>query len=323
VSGRDRWWYFEQAPKRPPPEHGIRVGNIGSTWWGKRWIAALEGLSFGYSDRLARGKTYARAGRVHDLVAKRGEVTARVTGSRPTPYKVRIRLVTLGDAAWKEAIGAMASRAQFAAELLGGSMPHEIESSFREAGTRLFPVNATDLLTECNCPDVANPCKHVAAVHYVLGEALDRDPFLLFELRGRTKEQVLDALRVARAGHAGQTSSGVRRGARVSELGVDVPSVDLGGIDASAYDVPRNALPALHLAFKENVAPGALLRQLGAPPGWSNATSLEELLGPVVRAAADRARRIAMAEVEGSDVLEDIASQTVANLKDARSSRRG
>ena len=98
-----RWDYggwYKPAPKRPPPQRGIKMRKAGSTWWGQRWVEALERMSLGYSSRLARGRTYARAGRTHDLVVKAGEVTAKVTGSRAAPYKVRIALAegkTHGD----------------------------------------------------------------------------------------------------------------------------------------------------------------------------------------------------------------------------------
>jgi uncharacterized Zn finger protein len=114
------------------------------------------------------------------------------------PYQVRIQLRQLESAAWKKAIAAMAEKAQFSAELLAGQMPRDIDDVFHGAGASLFPKERADLVTSCSCPDWGDPCKHVAAAHYVLGEALDRDPFLLFELRGKTKEQVLDALRAAR-----------------------------------------------------------------------------------------------------------------------------
>ena len=114
-----RGWYAPSR-KRPPPARGIKMKKAGSTWWGQRWIEALERMSLAYSNRLARGKTYARAGRAHDLTVKAGEVTARVTGSRPTPYRVRISLAELSGAVWTKAIAAMAGKAQFSAELLAG-----------------------------------------------------------------------------------------------------------------------------------------------------------------------------------------------------------
>src|SRR4029079_14567036 len=138
---------------------------------------------------------------------------------------------------WQRAIAALAERAQFSAELLGGEMPKAIDEAFRAAGTRLFPETRAELETECNCPDWGNPCKHVAATHYVLGEALDRDPFLLFELRGRSKELVLDALRRARGGGA-STETAPR------------PVADTR-IDLAAYDRAPGALPALAFSFDE------------------------------------------------------------------------
>jgi uncharacterized Zn finger protein len=299
----NRWDRFEwrAATKQPAPEHGIKVKKAGTTWWGERWIAALERVLRGDAGRLARGKSYARAGRVHDLTVTAGTVTARVTGTRPTPYQVRIELGDLGDETWSQALAAMAAKAQFSAELLAGRMPAAIDEAFGVANASLFPRARAELVTSCSCPDSGDPCKHVAATHYVLGEALDSDPFLLFELRGRTKERVLDALRAAR--HAPATPARKSRAKTAHASGKpseahapEIPSVKLGKLTAATYDPPRAALPALQFSFEEPVAHGAMLRQLGAPAGWQNTATLEASFSPLVRAAAETARRLALGE---------------------------
>jgi uncharacterized Zn finger protein len=293
----NRFGWHRPAPKKPPPERGIRMKKAGTTWWGQRWIEALENVLRGDSGRLARGRTYARAGRTHDLVVKGGKVTAKVTGSRATPYKITIELTELSAPAWQKAIDGLAKKAQFSAELLAGQMPQAIDEVFVEADVSLFPKQRADLKTSCSCPDWGDPCKHVAATHYVLGEALDRDPFLLFELRGRTKDQVLDLLRAARGGvgKPAATKGGKAKAAPADTTG-EVPTVKLGKLKAGEYDKPREPLPALHFSFDEPVTHGAVLRQLGAPTAWEGNASPADLLAPLVRAAAETARRIAMAE---------------------------
>jgi uncharacterized Zn finger protein len=314
MSDPDDWGWYTPGPKLPPPQHGIKLKQSGATWWGKRWVEALERMSRGYATRLARGRNYARAGRTHDLVVKAGRVSAKVTGSHPTPYKVTIVLAQIGDAVWEQAIVAMASQAQFSAALLAGEMPREIDSAFKEARTSLFPLKEADLATECTCPDWANPCKHVAATHYVLGQALDRDPFLLFELRGRSKAQVLDALRAARAADGGEARS--RKCAKpAAPLPGDIPTVALGKLDASNYERARAPLPVLHFTFEAAPIAGGLLHQLGNPPGWSCDSSPEELLGPMIRRTANRARSIAMAEVEPVSDPGETAPEEVAPVR--------
>jgi len=292
-----RGGWYEQPAKKPPPERGIRMKKAGTTWWGQRWIAALESVLGGDSGRLSRGRTYARAGRTHDLVVKGGRVTAKVTGSRATPYTITIALTQLDAAAWKQVIDCLAKKAQFSAELLAGQMPQGIDEAFHQAGASLFPKRRADLKTDCSCPDWGDPCKHVAATHYVLGEALDLDPFLLFELRGRTKDQVLDALRSARSGASATTEK--RRGpveSAAQHAEPEVATVKLGKLKPADYDKPREPLPALHFSFDAPVTGGAVLRQLGAPATWEGDASPAEVLAPLVRAAAESARRIAMAE---------------------------
>lgn len=275
-------------PKLPPPAHGIKARKFGETWWAQRWIGALERIGGGYAARLRRGRTYARQGRVHDLAVVRGVVRARATGSRPQPYEVTIRLAPLPDATWERATRAMAEKALFAARLLAGAMPPEIEEAFRAGGASLFPERAGDLVTACSCPDWANPCKHVAAVHYVLGEFLERDPFLLFELRGRSKATVLAALRRLRAAAAEPASKPARR-PRPKGGGVT-----LRRVSPDAYAGFQAPVADLRFRIEAPAGEGALLRQLGTPASWRLAATPRELLQPVVARAAALARELAL-----------------------------
>ena len=151
------------------------------------------------SGRLSRGRSYARRGQVIDIDVAPGQVTSRVQGSRRTPYKVNIQLKPLSDRQWDKVLDALAEQAIFAAQLLNGEMPADIEEVFEAVQVPLFPASRGDLKTDCSCPDWANPCKHIAAVYYLLGERFDEDPFLLFELRGRSQEEIAAALRERRA----------------------------------------------------------------------------------------------------------------------------
>jgi len=117
-----------------------------------------------------------------------------------TPYKISIKINHLTDAEWDKVIDALAEQAIFSAQLLAGEMPQDIEQAFEKAKVSLFPSTRNDLTTDCSCPDYSNPCKHIAAAHYILGERFDEDPFLIFRLRGRTQEQVMQELRKRRAG---------------------------------------------------------------------------------------------------------------------------
>jgi uncharacterized Zn finger protein len=151
--------------------------------------------SFGMSGRLARGRNYARRGQVMEFELGTGKVRARVQGSRPAPYQVRIGVMPLTTAQWRSVTEALGAQALFRAKLLAGEMPHEIEDVFAACGTPLFPRSARDLEMSCSCPDWGVPCKHLAAVCYVLAEKFDDDPFAMLAWRGRGREDLLGALR--------------------------------------------------------------------------------------------------------------------------------
>ncbi len=194
--------YYFKPTKPKEVEDGIKArskrGAFASSWWAKQWISALERLVD--SGRLGRGRRYARQGQVISIDEKKAGVAAKVQGSRRTPYKVNINIASLSDGQWEDVIDALAEQAIFTAQLLAGEMPQDIEEAFEEVGASLFPKKRGDLETNCSCPDWANPCKHVAATHYILGERFDEDPFLIFRLRGRTQDEMVQALRERRAG---------------------------------------------------------------------------------------------------------------------------
>jgi uncharacterized Zn finger protein len=150
--------------------------------------------NFQVGRRLGRGRSYARQGQVADLDLGKGFVTAKVQGSRDAPYLVRMRFSMLSSTDWKKVTRALATEPEVAGRLLAGEIPEEIEESFGRLGLSLFPTASGDLKAACSCPDRANPCKHVAAVYYLLGEEFDRDPFLIFRLRGIERAELLEAI---------------------------------------------------------------------------------------------------------------------------------
>jgi uncharacterized Zn finger protein len=191
------WRDWDKAPGRPlPVENGLAArstrGDIGSTWWSRRFIEVME--SFALGGRLTRGRAYARKGQVISLDVAPGTVTAEVQGSRVTPYRVRIGLPTFSELTWAKAEVALAEQAVFAAQLLADQFPPELEAVFASLRAPLFPDRLADLKLSCSCPDHAVPCKHLAATFYLLAERFDDDPFLILRWRGRERERLLARL---------------------------------------------------------------------------------------------------------------------------------
>lgn len=282
------WQYWENyGPRRPA--QGIRAqsrrGQFGTTWWAGRWLKALEPLVDG--GRLSRGRSYARSGQVTKLDAGKDSVDARVQGSRPSPYKVSIRFKRLSDAEWEQVYAIMASEAIYAAKLLSGEMPAEIENAFAGAGATLFPASERDLETSCSCPDWANPCKHVAAVYYLLGERFDADPFLMFLLRGRSGEEVAAALRAQR---------GLDDGAVDFAEAESEPEVPLlaGAVDSFWRSPAGTVMPPLR--FEEPLLEALPVKSLGPPPFWNDERGFTTIMEELYRSISTRARSLALGD---------------------------
>ncbi|MEX1003811.1 MAG: SWIM zinc finger family protein [Acidimicrobiia bacterium] len=203
-------WYPPSKPR--PVENGIKArsrrGAIAQNWWSERFIEVLE--SIGVGGRLQRGKTYARKGQVLELELIAGAVNATVQGSRARPYKVRIGVDAFGKTEWAQVCEALADDAWYAANLLAGDMPKDIEDVFGSLGLSLFPSDPAEMTMDCTCPDWEVPCKHLAAAFYLLAESFDEDPFMILAWRGRDRDRLLETLSALRGGgeSLGQISEG-------------------------------------------------------------------------------------------------------------------
>jgi uncharacterized Zn finger protein len=165
-------------------------------WWVQRWLELLD--SYRFKKRLERARNYARGGNVLSIDFYGAEVLAKVQGSEAEPYQVSLFIEPFTDEDWDYVINTLSEKAIFSAQLLAGKMPDDIEQVFISNGLNLFPFSLSDIRSRCTCPDKANPCKHIGAVYYQLGDRFSEDPFVIFQLRGRNKEQILEALRQKR-----------------------------------------------------------------------------------------------------------------------------
>ena len=272
----DDWGRFKPSKPRAT-KGGIKAqskqGKFGESWWAKRWIGVLE--SFNIGARLGRGRSYARSGQVLEIHIGKEEVRAKVQGSRPKPYDVTIRIKAIPPGDWERLAESLAKQAIFAAKLLAGEMPTDIEKAFEGSGLSLFPAKLRDLQTDCSCPDSSNPCKHIAAVYYLIGEEFDRDPFLIFALRGLARDDLIALL--GRSGAAEATPI------EAAPSPPEPLSADLAAFWGSATeaDDPVGEVEAPPVA-------AALPRRLGKFPFWRGNQPFLQAIEPAYARATPR-----------------------------------
>jgi uncharacterized Zn finger protein len=291
-----RWYEWESAGPIAV-EGGIKAkskrGAIGEQWWSRRFITVLD--SYGMSSRLQRGRSYARRGQVLEFTLAAGKVTARVQGSRPSPYQVSITVRPLTAAQWRDVESRLSSQALFRARLLAGEMPAEIEEVFASCGTPLFPESSSDLTMSCNCPDWGVPCKHLAAVCYVLAEAFDADPFAMLAWRGKGREDLLSALRGKTAGlggsPAGEPAGGARPEAALTSPALallsDVTGAPLEETLADFWSPGLSQARLRALPASPATPPDLLIRIADPPDLQVRGTGLRDLLTPAYTSLAE------------------------------------
>jgi uncharacterized Zn finger protein len=290
-----------QADHRPAAGARRRRRGFGLTWWGEAWVTALEQRARLDPNRLPRGRSYARGGTVGELTIGPGEVRAAVQGRRARPYQVRMRVRVLEADEWDRVLDAIAAQIGHAAALLDGELLPEVADDVRSAGTDLLP-GPGELQPRCSCPDWADPCKHAAAVCYLVAGALDADPFSLLLLRGRRRDEVLAALRARRR------SAEVPVAAADRSLAAADPGVDA----RQAYQRPLAPLPAPPLPPPRPGQPSVL--PVDPPPGAGLRS--EDLLALAADAAA-RAHQLATGSGDGGlslDLEADLARRAAGLL---------
>lgn len=280
--------------------------RFGATWWGRAWTDALEHRARLDPNRLPRGRTYARQNRAAAVHLSGGEITATVAGRRPSPYKVRVRIRTFDDDEWERVLAAVAAKAGHAAALLDGELDPGIVEDARAVGVELLP-DAGELQPRCSCPDWADPCKHSAAVCYLVADELDADPFALFELRGRGRDQVLADLRRHRSGAVAAPTGG--------RLAVAERSGGVADPGMAAREAWRRPLGELPEPPPTRGVPGRPAPWPVDPPG--DAPFSAESLRGLVADAAERAWRLSRGEAGSGldlDGAADLARRAAAAL---------
>ncbi len=294
-----------------------RRGRTGGSWWALRWSQSVHGIQVG--KRLDHGRSYARQGRVIELELEKGAAHSLVQGSRDAPYRVRMHFAQLTPLEWKKVVNGLGQNPEIGRGLFRGEVHRAVEGVFAELGLALLPGGPGDLKAACSCPDQANPCKHVAAVYYAVGEEIGRDPFLLFRLRGLDRNELLEALARTPAAQAAlvPAPSEAARARREAEATADDeddgedagaeeeveerqeplpedPTLFWAGPGASGEPPPSAPEFPLH-------ASGALLKRLGGFPFWEGETAIAAVMERIYRASSPVGRAISRGEPPPSE----------------------
>lgn len=280
--GKVPWDYQPTADSRvlPVPEDGIVASQRPLGWVGEAWRRLVESYTGDHAPRVARGRGFARAGRVRALSVDPGQAVAECVASQG--YRVAVRLPVFDPKAWDRVIEVLAQDLARVAELLEGKLALDLVRLLESKGRSLLPKR-DELDGDCDCGDFLLPCAHMVAVHYVLADALDGDPFLLLTLRGRTMDQVLAGLRK----RWGDPSAGEP----VNQTDEEAPP------DWDDWD--HHPVPLVPLQFVvEGGSPTSGLMALGPAPGGLD---LQRAVQPLYAAGADRATAVLMAEPTTGD----------------------
>lgn len=278
---------MKKKPKTKKTTVPLLLPEKGGTGWGARWVDALA--QFTSTKVLERGLRAAKAGHVLSVLVDQGFAAADVQGSRPRPYKVEIGLPMFTTKQWRRVTDTLLKKAFFTAKLLAGEMPLDIEPLFRDAGAPLLPIAESDLSSDCPCLDMDNPCKHVAAAYFSLGQEIDRNPFLLMEMRGLTRAQLLAEIQARR------TSPGLVAKATALSSEIHRPSqTSLSHRLADFFQAPKEAPFGLvktdgsaqqqsHPA-EQIVQAGGRIHEMGVPPFWQSDNDFEDVLTRIYKA---------------------------------------
>ncbi|MHA1931371.1 MAG: SWIM zinc finger family protein [Promethearchaeota archaeon] len=200
--------------------------NFAKTSWGKQWIKS--NLKIGRPFRMQRGIDYVKdERRIDNFSINTGQIFATVQGTAPTPYRVKIKFDPIHEEGWELILKSITEKINNLIELLDGFLPENLITLFDESEYSLFPDAVKGLNATCSCPDPAIPCKHIAAVILYLARVIDYNPFLLLELRGKTKREILNDLSLAQAVNGKRVSDVLSNNENIDEFIFNVPKIPI------------------------------------------------------------------------------------------------
>lgn len=233
--------------------------------WAFRFLARLA--SFGWDEALVDGRAAALAGAVVSFEVAMDGVHAEVRRADGRREETRVGLKPLPSAALRRALSAMASRARFAADLLAGRIPDDVDAAFSGTGRTLLPATADDVTVSCTC-DASLPCVHAGAAAVLLGDALANDAFLVFLLRGLPREDLLSGLQRARRRPAAARAAPATKEASIARRPEHAPEPLPAAVleKPELFYRPGEPAAALRAVFAPPEHPEAVLTRLGPPP---------------------------------------------------------
>lgn len=220
-------------PRQPRRRGQVRPAS----WWGRAWVRALEETAYAEAD-LRSGRGLARQGAVGQVtIDHAGPVAAVAAVSQgDDTWTVQVTCERLSAADRSLLTELVAAESGRVAGLLRGELPHALVEDGEQAGLELLPYSG-DLSSTCECAAWVDPCPHALAVGYQLGWLVDRDPFVLLQVRGISREGLLADLHSLTSGSPGPAESGL---ASPEEFGESVdPDLEAG---AEAADRAARAL---------------------------------------------------------------------------------
>jgi uncharacterized Zn finger protein len=253
------------TPARGFPAFPPRPGRRGRSWWARAFVAAMEDAALD-ATLLRAGRRFAGSGRIGPITVAPGRLAATVEDPDGM-YDVVVHLAELTDTEWERFLDQVRAEAGHLAALLDREVPRSLVRSADAADVALLPTIG-DLESECDCPDVGDPCQHAAGLCYQAAWLLDDDPFVLLLLRGRGVDELLDVLGREPVAAAEPPASG--------------RDVDHPVAAAAAYAAEAAGLPA-PLATPVRAADPVFPAAPGLPP---------DALAHLVSAAAKRARAL-------------------------------
>ena len=249
-------------------------------WWTEKWLELVEKLESG--NRLTQGRTVAKNGQVIYIKIQKGFIFAKVQGDRLKPYQVRIEANKISEKIWGEILTDISANAFLVSKLYTADLPEKIAEMFAARNTSLIPLMEQDLRAGCTCADWANPCKHSAAVLYIIADMIEKDPLLLFKLRGKTKEEIYEIFRVKRKTLADDKSVIKKVGVRIITNGyVDRKETDLYGsssLDTLVSELSRKELLETTNTEKKDTSIANIWSEVEDAPFVINGENLKKLL---------------------------------------------
>jgi len=159
--------------------------------WGTVWLKSIQKIYFENGFEFSKISS-SDITAVKGLKIKGQEITAEIKGTDSYLYAVKLKFENVDETVKEQIKNLISSNPSIALKVSLGHLPDALVTLLYDKNLSVFPHSLDEIKTQCSCKCELF-CQHIAAICHTLESEINKNPFLMFNLRGIPTVELIEA----------------------------------------------------------------------------------------------------------------------------------